>query len=281
MKKAVAMMMGLALLAPAYLVAAMAVDKVLPTTNEGFGSLLLGCWQDGWHATYMDGTEGEVISAICFETDGRLTFTYEFNVQGKHVSSKGEATYRLRDDRLHISKTGGEEWAFPAAALDCDAVIDPRQRLELSDCRGAASDAVNNEFSFGWDTAANPPDLAGCWEMRDPEWAKARHAEDPYYSSSVAYCFDGSGSGQVVVRAVSFNGYRDQAGNWKNGGGHGWDEDKAYDIVGNLLRIDDGQSVEACEFKVEFEVLTLVDCVIENQPDHAVIDNKIFDRART
>jgi hypothetical protein len=129
------------------------------------------------------------------------------------------------------------------------------------------------------DTVQQAPALAGCWTMRDTKAEIARHAEDPFYFSSASFCFDEGGPGQLVTRAAEFSGFRNESGDWVNGGGDGWEEPSSYEIAGEQMRITDAVSVQVCRFALDADALTLADCVIEDVPDNPKIEDTYYDRA--
>jgi hypothetical protein len=123
--------------------------------------------------------------------------------------------------------------------------------------------------------------LTGCWELRDTEAEIARSAEDPYYAASLTYCFDEGGAGQLVSRAVELSGFQNDAGEWVDGGGDGWEELQSYHIAGDLLHIDHPAYAKVCVFSVSADVLALSECTVDGKANLPEAPDTTYDRAVT
>jgi hypothetical protein len=242
-------------------------DRVVPT--EDLGDAIASCWHSYGFRRDPD------ITVLCFGANGELTArTVRGTIEApEDVELQGR--YEMTKDRVRIIGSEGKGWAFDVASVDCRAVIARHSILRLGECVDAATGTalaigIMRFYRDRPESAAEPAErLKGCWELRDTIRELSRRAEDPFYASMATYCFDVEVPGELVTRAAEFSGYKDDDGNWVNGGGDGWQEGFPYAIEGDRVVVD---GIWNCAFWASNDILRLTQC------ESATIEDSTWDR---
>ncbi len=255
-----------------------AAQDVRPASEADFSALLLGCWEEGWHAQFVDGTEGSGSSSICFRGEGRLSFTYESFTAQENVNTQGDGTYDIKDNRLRLINGGPSvAWPFQENEILCDGIVEPSKKLQLENCVGTSATLI--EYNFSVAKTAIAIDLPGCWNMRDPEWERVRRADDPNYQSLTTLCFEQDQPGQVIERTSEFSSHPNAAGNLVSMGGEVFDRSGTYEVTGDRLHMAISADQKSCLFSIEADVLAMTNCLVENLNSSPEIEDTYYDKA--
>jgi hypothetical protein len=250
---------------------------VRPVTGADFSPLLLGCWEEGWHAQFVDGTEGSGSSSICFRGEGSLLFTYESFTAKENVNTRGDGTYEINDNQIRlINGDPSVAWPFQESEIRCDGIIEPGKKLQLENCAGTPATLI--EYHFSAAETASAIDLPGCWNMRDPEWERVRRADDSNYQSLITLCFEHGHPGQVIESTSEFSSQPNAAGNLASMGGEVFDRSGTYEVSGDRLHMAISADQQSCLFSIEAGVLAITNCLVENLNSSPEIEDTYYDR---